>query len=107
MKILFIKTAIGFVITLVGFWIGGMYFADMRNASPLLLAISISCIIVGVYLLYMAGTNQRHGVQPPTIQNSLTATKGRSLFRQHREMSASYTKTSEMRDKLRMIKKIG
>ena len=105
MRKLILETITGIILSVIGFWMGSIYFSDFQNASPLLLSVSIVLLLIGVYILFKAGRRDAHIPQfKHTPSDSL---KGKSILEKNNEMINTYEKTTRMREKLRIIKRIG
>lgn len=98
------ETLMGFGIALLGFILGYLNVSDIASASVFSSIIALALIIVGVALLFRAGRRDRHGVKlPPVGQGD----HKNSLLHKHDEFAQTYAKTSQMRDKLKVIKHSG
>ena len=104
MKNHILESLLGLGITLLGFVLGFLNLLDTNNVSLFSSFIALALIIVGVALLFRAGRRDRHGVKlPPVGQGD----HKNSLLHKHDEFAHTYAKTSQMRDKLKVIKHSG
>ena len=105
MRKLILETISGIILSVLGFWIGSQYFSDFQNASPLQLSISAVLLLIGIYILFKAGRADAH---IPYFKHTPSDTlKGKSILEKNNEMINTYEKTTRMREKLRIIKRIG
>ncbi len=99
-----LETLVGLGITLFGFILGFLNLLDSNNVSLFSSITALALIFVGVAILFRAGRKDRHAVSFPPIGNRDHET---SLLHKHNDLAHTYAKTSQMRDKLKVIKHSG
>ena len=102
-----LETLIGFTLCIIGIWTGNIFFKNFQNASPLFLAVSIAFLFLGVCTLFKAGRRDKHIPHFKHTGKVSSIEDKKSILEKNNDMLSSYIKTSDMRDKLRIIKKIG
>ncbi len=104
MKSHIVETLTGLGICLLGFVLGFLNLVDITNASLFSSLIALCLIIVGTIVLFKAGRRDRHAVKLPPVSYDRNE---KSLVDKHNEFAHHYAKTSQMRDKLKVIKHSG
>lgn len=110
MKRLILEGALGIAVTIEGIFAGFFYVEHSLNGTPLLIVISVLSIIIGLFLVYHAEQKNvaQQMIPPPTLSAEQTqpteiTQKKESLFERNSRLVSLWHKTSETRDRLKLL----
>ena len=102
----FLKTALGFLICVAGFYIAYLGIKQLENDSfPILLGLSLPVLVVGAFLLIRAGKTDDAVIKKPKIEVESPQDKAglAEVLKKNNNLTTEYAKTVEKRDRLRLL----
>lgn len=102
-----IKTFLGLLVLLLGFYMAYYYISSLDTSNPLILIFSLALIVVGIIILVKVGKSGETimaNFKKENLQEDKSRVEERENFlEKNAKISAEWTKTVEKKDKLRTL----